>query len=150
MQIVWPETQVRETIDAIRSAIGREVQINIMVSGIGCYNCSLDPITNTSINAFCPVCHGTYWLNTLSGYLVSGHVRWFSSERPVLQAGGELPEGDCQVTIAYTAANLYAVENASDVIVDGKRTTLKSYRFKGQHVPNRIAIALLEEGKQNG
>lgn len=150
MQITWPESQVRNTIDAIRDAIGREIQINIMVSGIGCYNCSLDPITNTSINSFCPVCHGTYWRNTTSGYLVSGHVRWASLESPVLQAGGRLPEGDCKVTIAYTEANLYAVDHARDFVVDGKRATLKSYRLKGVHLPNRIAINLLEEGNNNG
>lgn len=150
MQILWPETLVREQIEEIRTAIGRNIQINITVSGVGCPICSLDPITNTSVNSYCPVCHGLYWLETTSGILVSGHVRWFSSEKPYLQPGGQLPEGDCQVTIAYTDANLSAVEHAQDFIVDAKRMTLKSYKLKGVKTPNRIAIVMLEEGKDNG
>ena len=150
MQIMWPETQIRETIDAIRDAIGREIQINIIVSGIGCPVCSLDPVTNVSIDSFCTTCHGVYWLDTTSGYLVSGHVRWYSMDTPMLYPGGVLPEGDCRVTIAYTEENLYAVQHAADIVVDGKRTTIKNYRLKGQHLPNRIAITLTEEGQGNG
>jgi hypothetical protein len=150
MQILWPEIQVRETIDEIRAAIGRDILINVKVSGIGCSGCSLDPITNTSTNSFCTICGGEYWLETTSGYTTSGHIRWRSSEQPTLQAGGKLPEGDCQVTIAYTTNNLAAVDNISDVIVDGRRMSLKYYRLKGVKQPNRIALTLLEEGANNG
>jgi hypothetical protein len=150
MNIVWPEMQVRETIDTIRTEIGRNVTFNVLVSGIGCSICSLDPITNTSTNSFCPVCHGLYWLDTLSGFTVSGHIRWYGMDKPMLQAGGRTPEGDCQVTIAYTNEDLLAVQNSSSVIVDGKRMSLKSYKLKGVKQPNRIAVILLEEGDQNG
>jgi hypothetical protein len=150
MLITWPEAQINSDIHAIRNAIGRLITINVTTSGIGCSNCSLDPITNTSTDSICPVCFGQYWLNTVSGFSVSGHVRWYSAETPQLLQGGKLPDGDCKVTIAYTAENLNAVENAADFLVDGKRTTLKYYRIKGAKQPNRISITLLEEGKDNG
>lgn len=148
--IVWPEAEVSETILEIRNAIGRNIQINITTSGIPCPICQLDPVTNTSVDAFCSGCHGDYWLETTSGLVALGHVRWLSTDMPILHQGGELPQGDCQVTIAFTPENLYAVQHATDFIVDTKRTTLKSYRLKGVPHPNRIAILMLEEGSQNG
>ena len=48
MQITWPTQRVRETIDKIRHAIGRNITIYVNVSGIACTEsgCTLDPVTN--------------------------------------------------------------------------------------------------------
>jgi hypothetical protein len=120
--------------------------MNIRTQGVPCSICSLDPVTNLSVDPWCPVCSGTYWTNIVSGVLVSGHVLWGTAESPVMQMGGLLPEGDCKVTILFTDENETFVKLAENFIVDGKVMSLKSYRLRGVPTPNRIAIFMTEEG----
>ncbi len=146
MIITWPTTQVNDAIKEMRSKIGREITIQVRMDGIPCSICNLDPTTNLSTDPFCPVCHGLYWLNTISGVLVSGHVLWSPSEMPYKTAGGLFPEGACKVTIEYTDDNLHNVEKAARFIVDHKELSLKSYTLRGVPTPNRIRLVLVEEG----
>lgn len=66
----------------------------------------------------------------------------------MLFPGGTIPEGDCAVTIKYTSDNQSYLESSKNLIVDGKVMLLKNYRLKGQPIPNRIQINLLEEANQ--
>ena len=111
-------SNTKEIIDDIREAIGREFTIVAQVSGISCPLCSLDPVTSLSVNTFCSGCGGTYWINTLSGYTLLGHVHWTSSEQPLWQPGGKIMEGDCTSTITYSGAYLNLLENADYCVVD--------------------------------
>ncbi len=146
MNISWPQLEVNEIIETIRGTIGRNITMNVRTQGNPCPVCSLDPVTNLSVDPWCVVCSGTYWLNTISGYTVSGHVLWGTAESPIMQAGGLLPEGDCKVTILFTNENEGFVKLADNFIVDGKVMSLKSYRLRGVPTPNRIAIFMTEEG----
>lgn len=147
MQIAWPQKTVNDTIQNIRNAIGRSVTINVKTQGEACPICDLDPVTNLSVDPWCAVCSGSYWINTISGTLVSGHVLWGTAESPLIRAGGVVPEGDCKVTIIFSDENERFVNLADTFIVDGKIMSLKSYRLRGVPTPNRIAIFLVEEGK---
>ncbi len=146
MIIAWPQQFVNKTIEDIRSAIGRSITINVRTQGTPCPICSLDPTTNLSVNPWCAVCSGTYWIDTLSGVLISGHVLWGTAESPIMQRGGLEPEGDCKVTVLFTPENEAFVKDAESFVVDGKTMSLKSYRLRGVPTPNRISIFLVEEG----
>lgn len=144
--ITWPSAQITSIEEAIRSAIADTVTINFKVTGSGCYNCSLDPITNTSTNPYCDICFGTYWINTSSGYTTKGHVRWTRGEIPAQFPGGKLPEGDCLVTFTLASGLQYIVENSDSFIINSKKLTLKSYTLKGKPQPNRLKVTLTQEG----
>lgn len=145
MNITWPTQLVNSTIQEIRNTIGRELTINVRVPGTACPICDLDPVTNVSTNPFCPVCNGFYWIDTLNGVTVSGHILWSPADSPYKTSGGLLPEGACKVTIAYTDSNRQYVEDADSFLVDGKTLSLKSYALRGVPSPNRIRIILTEE-----
>jgi hypothetical protein len=133
--------------DAIRESIQRPIVINVAVEGTPCPICDLDPVTNNSTDSFCYYCSGVYWLNTTSGYLVSGHIRWRSSDQPMYTAGGVIDIGDCIVTVKLTDENLDAVQNSENFIVDERDLYLKNYVLKGVQELDRIRIILKEDSE---
>ena len=145
MAITFPETKA--TIDAIRVAIGREVTIYVTVTGIACTaaGCSLDPVTSLSTDSFCTICGGNYWLDTTSGYVCSGHVRWLGADKPMWVSGGVIEDGDCKVTITMSDVNLANVRNSHHFVVDDIEMYLKEYRLRGARELNRIQCILLED-----
>jgi len=144
--ITWP-TNTADIIDDIRGAIGRNIAIYINVSGIPCTasGCLLDPVTNLSVNQFCQVCHGEYWLSAVSGVLVEAHVTWKGADIPVWMPGGQVPEGDCRIQIKYTVANVGYVEAAEYYIVDGKTLIQDDVTLRGVPEINRIIISLVQK-----
>lgn len=131
--------------DAIRESIQRAIVINVAVEGTPCPACDLDPITNVSTDSFCYYCSGVYWVNTTSGYTVSGHVRWISSDQPLYTAGGVIDEGNCIVTIKHTDDNLTAVQNSENFIIDNRDLYLVRYIPRGVQELDRIRIILKED-----
>lgn len=147
--IVWPQ-DTKETIDAIRGAIGRDVDFYVVASSIACPTCSLDPITNHSTDSFCPTCSGVYWIPVFSGYTISGHVTWASADILQWPPGGYQFDGDVRVQIEYTATNLEIVDDAQEsgfVHVDGKVMEIKSRILRGVQEINRILIDMIEREK---
>ena len=146
MSINWP-TNSSEIIDDIRDAIGRDITIYREVTGIPCpaSGCSLDPVTNLSTNQFCETCSGFYWINTLSGLTVNAHVRLRNVDIPVWTVGGFIVDGDAQVQIKYTTANIDAVDNCNYIEVDGKEFLKKNISLRGVPTVNRIVITLEEK-----
>lgn len=144
--ITWP-TDTADTIDAIRGAIGRNILINITVSGIPCSasGCGLDPVTQLSTDQFCPICSGFYWTNTTSGYVVNAHVNWGQSDTPIWETGGRVVEGDCLVQMKYTIANVAAVDEAKSFVVDGKTLVKDAVDYRGVPDINRILVTLTQE-----
>lgn len=144
--ITWP-TDTGDVVDDIRAAIGRSVLINVTVSGTPCVasGCYLDPVTDLSTNQFCLVCSGFYWINTTSGYTVMSHVNWGQAETPVWVAGGRIIDGDCLLQMKYTVANVDAVDNSKNFIVDGKTLVKKSVDYRGVPSINRILVTLEQE-----
>ena len=144
MTISWP-SNTTEIIDKIRDTIGRNITILTTVSGVPCPICSLNPVSNLSTNPFCPVCSGTYWLNTTSGYIVEAHVAIGEIDLPWRVAGGYIEKGDALVQIKYTVANLSAVQSAVHYEVDGKIYTENGISLRGVPDINRIVITLTEQ-----
>lgn len=138
-------------INDLRAITGRLVEVHVEEGRIACSGCSLDPVTDESTDSFCTVCDGLYWIPVISGYSISGHVRWGSADQPMYTPGGNIPEGECKVTVQYTANNLRYVEDGEYWVVDGKTLYMKNFKLKGirgnneEHEPNRIAVRLIEE-----
>jgi len=146
MTITFP-TDTKEVIDDIREAIGRNVTINVKTTGTPCPVCDLDPVTNTSTDSFCETCDGKYWIDTTTPVVVLGHVRWIKNNQPLYTPGGVIDEGDCIVTIEYTAQNLQYVENSESWIVDGQDMYYKTHVPRGKPDINRIRVILKEDAE---
>lgn len=144
MTIFWP-SNTEDTIDAIRDAIGRNITILVTVSGTPCPICDLNPVSNLSTDPFCPVCSGTYWINTTSGYIVNAHVTIGEIDLPWRVAGGYLEKGEAVVQIKYTDTNLYAVEHAAHYVVDDKIYLQDDISYRGIPNINRMVITLKEQ-----
>lgn len=141
--IIWP-AGTKKIIDEIRSAIGRDVTFNVLLSGYECPTCGLDPINNTAIDSFCPTCSGIGIIPVYSGATLSGHITWGFAEQLGWVSGGKLDEGDCRVQIEYTLANEQIVRNAKSVIVDGRLMEISRIIPRGVKALNRILIDLIE------
>ena len=141
--ITFPDDTV-DVIDAIRDAIGRDITFFYVYSSMACPICVLDPVTNTSKDAFCYVCSGEYWIPLYSGETINAHITWGYSEQLGWLSGGQLDEGECRVQIKYTASNLTVVNEAKYVDVDGKSMQIIKKILRGVKNINRIIIDLKE------
>jgi hypothetical protein len=145
IHFTFPTAQDVEVVDAIRDAIGREIDFYYLASTTACTICSLDPVTNESTDSFCPVCSGEYWIPTYSGVTISGHVNWGFSEQLAWYTGGQQMEGDCRIQIKYTVTNLDIVDKVAWVEVDGRRIHVVKKILSGVQNLNMIILDLTEE-----
>lgn len=147
INLSWPTAQDKEVTDAIRAAIGRTVTFYYIASSSSCSepDCYLDPVTNTSTNSFCPVCSGNYYIYTYSGEDINAHVTWGYSEKFGWVTGGLQDEGECRVQIEYTPNNVYVVENAKWVLVDGREMQIIKKLYRGVKEINRILVDLIQK-----
>ena len=146
MEIVFPEG-TKDIIDSIRVAIGRDVTFNYIESTIPCSACSLDPVSDTSDNAFCPVCSGEYWIDTISGYTTLALVTWSPSDRPQWETGGTLSQGDCLIQVELTDTIEEILLKTETVVVDSRTLEIKKQMRRGVKALNRILLSLIEKEK---
>lgn len=147
MNILFP-SNTRETIQNIIDTIGREV-LFVSATLSGCYNCSLDPITNTSVNSFCPVCSGEYWIKQEMASGITAHVTWKFSELEDWQAGGIVSKGDGIVKIMYSGPYLAAIDSSEYMVVDGREVDIEKVTVLGVPSLNRIVIDFKERIKRD-
>ena len=147
MTIIWP-SNTSNIIDSIRRTIGRETTWYTVATETLCPTCAIDPVTNTSLDSFCPTCSGEGYLYTYSGTTITGHVTWAFSEHLGWTAGGQLYEGDCRVQIKNTPRNVTIVENTKWVDVDGKDMQIVKKILRGVPIINRILVDLIERNKE--
>ena len=146
MNIVFP-TDTYETIDAIRGAIGRDVDFYVPTLS-GCPVCDLDPVTNTSTDSFCDVCSGVYWIKTYSIITLSGHVTWGPADVLQWYPGGKMDDGDCRIQIKYTTENDTTVEDVDYVVVDNRQVEIKRVTPRGVPSINRLLLDCVEREKE--
>lgn len=136
-------------IDDIRTLIGRCVTFYVVVSSIACETCSLDPVTNTSTDSFCPECSGNYWTPVYSGNSVNAHITWGNADLMNWKTGGKYYTGDCRIQIKYTDTNKYLADNAEYIVVDDKELTVETKILRGVPTLNRIILDLNERDNDN-
>ena len=148
MLITFP-TDTKQTIDAIRKAIGRDIIFYLQTSVSGCYACSLDPVNDTSTDSFCTVCSGVYWIPTYPNEVVNAHVAWKPFDKLRWVTGGQYYDGDCLAQIEYTELNKTLTEPKTVVVIDNKQMYVETRYFRGVPEINRILIGLKEKEKDN-
>jgi hypothetical protein len=132
-----------EVIDSIRNLIGRDVTFYTEYK-VPCSACSIDPVTNTSVNPFCIVCSGIGRIITLSGTPVLAHITHAPAQGVQWVSGGQLPDGDCLIQIKYSAENVTIIDNCSYVLVDEQKFDIKKRILRGVKQLNRIILSLIE------
>jgi hypothetical protein len=141
-------TTTRDQINEMIQMDGREVSFYVIDTISGCWLCSLDPITNTSTDSYCPVCSGEYWLETFSGWDVTAHVTWGKSESKSWETGGMLDNGDCTVKFIYSGGYEEIVHSSQFVIVDHREMDVDKIILRGVPEINRIIVSLKEKERQ--
>ncbi len=145
MDIIYFPSNTKEVIDAIRRAIGRPVVFQIIASGVPCSTCGVNPVTNTALDPFCPVCSGEGYIYEYDYVTVSGHITWGYSDLPNWITGGQYFTGDCTIQVEYTEDLMSRLKNVKYVYVDGKTMRMRKIITRGVPVINRILIDLMQE-----
>lgn len=146
MTIVFPSTKT--TKDDIRNAIG--VTATFVFGGVeeACPDCSvsgyLDLANQTSLNSFCPICSGAYYIVHEVASGIMAHVRWGYGDQSDHGIAGEILAGICTVTIA--SDSITNISNIKEVRVDGKKLEVKSHIYRGAHSRDRIRFTCQEFG----
>lgn len=140
-------SDTRDQIEQIIDMIGRTVTFYGVESLSGCQYCSLDPITDTSTDSYCPVCSGNYWIAVYSGWDVTAHVTWGKTEDKAWMTGGMIDNGDIMVKVMHTPEAEETVLNAEYVVVDGRELDIKNITIRGVPEVNRILVNLKEKEK---
>jgi len=149
MSIEFPETKTIK--DAIRLVIGRDIDF-VFKSFTECPTCSglgyHDEVNESSLNSFCTVCSGVYWIPTESIVTKNAHVRWRSADEPRQETGGETIIGDCIITISSDALTSIQLGSIQEIRVDERK--LVPMRTIPRGVPNidRYRIIAREWNKE--
>lgn len=147
MQIAFP-SNTRSIIEDMIKAVGRPVTFYTATKS-GCYNCSLDPVTNESTNSFCTVCSGTYWIDTFSGYDIVSHVTWKFADGNQFTTGGTVFIGDGIIKVIYSGVYMDIINNTDYAVVDGKRVDIQKITLLGVPSINRIIMDFKERSKDD-
>ncbi len=141
----------RDYIEAMIDMIGRQVEFVSIASLSGCDLCSLDPTTNTSVDSFCPLCSGDYWIPIYSGTQLTAHVTYGRVDNSSWQTGGIVDDGTVTVKVMWSGADVSLaalpdyMANPEWVIVDGKEYDIVDKNFRGVQPLNRILFRLKEK-----
>lgn len=149
MIITWPSEQSRlEYLQALEETVWRPVTFEYITSISGCSVCSLDPVTETSTDSFCPTCSGEYWIETISGVDINAHVTWKYADGISWFAGGQQLIGDCLIKIIYNSNNYDVVVGSKGVIVDDRDMQINKVNLLGAPTINRITMTLKERDRE--
>lgn len=149
MNIVFP-SNTRETIENIINEIGRDVIFrSSTLSGCSYSGDSLDPVTNTSTNSFCPICSGLYWIPTWSSDTIRAHVTWKYADQEEFHTGGHVFLGDGIVKVMYSGPYMDIINNAEYMVVDGKRVDIQKITLLGVQPLNRVILDYKEHSEDD-
>jgi hypothetical protein len=139
----WPST-VLATISGIIDEIGRDVELVYVWSTSACTVCDLDPVTNTSVDSFCPTCSGDYWIPIYSSEYILSHVTWKFDYENEFSQGGKVLIGDARVKFMHTEAREELVRETEYIVLDGKIMNVEKTTLLGTPI-NRIILDLKQK-----
>jgi len=150
MAITFPSTKA--TKDAIRDAIGQTATFVIRGVESPCPVCSgleyYDEINEASINPYCTTCSGFYWITADAYSGVTAHVRWKAQDQPDMTVGGNVPEGDCTITIDIDDISSDNIVKIKEIIADSRRLQVYRTIYRGVPQRDRIRFVCREWGKE--
>lgn len=144
MLIARYPTNTREQIEEILGQIARDVDFYYIYSSEACPTCSLDVVTNTSVDSFCPTCSGTYWIAHYSGVTMSAHVTWKFDYQNEFETGGRYFVGDARVKVMHTDERERLIKETKYLIVDNKTMNVEKVTLLGAPAVNRIIVDVKE------
>ena len=150
MTIIYPSTKTIK--DEIRNAIGQTVTFLVQGDPTSCPVCSgsgyYDGVNELSLDPFCTTCSGKYWITSDTTTDVVAHVRWRVQDEPNMQVAGEIPVGDCSVTIGYDALGAIGVAQIKEIYADSRRLQIYRTIYRGVPDRDRIRFVCREFAKQ--
>ena len=134
-------TGTREVIESIINDIGRDVTF-ITSTTIACTYSgdSLDPVTGTSTNSFCPVCSGNWYIPVWSGTPIIAHVTWKYSDLNEWHTGGYVFQGDGIIKVMYSGPYMEVINDTEYAVVNGKEVNIEKITLLGVPSINRIIL----------
>src|SRR3990172_13235584 len=133
--------RTRDVIESIIDEIGRDVTFVTSTTVACTYSGdSLDPVTNTSTNSFCPVCSGIWFIPTLSGTNIKAHVTWKYADQDEFHTGGWVFLGDGIVKVMYSGPYMDIINAADYMIVDEKQVDIQKITLLGIPSINRVIL----------
>ncbi len=141
-------TNTKQLIEEMIQQDGREITFYTATYS-GCSVCSLDPISDTSTDSFCPTCSGLYWIPTYSGWSTIAHVTWGVLDNKGWESGGMLDNGDCTVKFIYSGYMQDIIDNTEYVVVDDREMDVQPGTiFRGVPDINRVIVKLKEKERE--
>lgn len=134
----------RDYIQEMINIDGRPVGFYMAVSFSGCPVCSLDPISNTSTDSFCPVCSGLYWIPTYSGLELQTHVTYGRVDNKEWATGGLVDDGTVTAKVMFSGWISDYINQTNYVILDGRTYDIVDVDERGIPERNRILVKLKE------
>lgn len=148
--ITFPSTKV--TKNAIRNAIGQTVYFVIRGDPTPCPTCSglnlYDGVNEVSLDPYCPVCFGTYWLTTDVSSGVVAHVRWRTQDMPDYTIAGSVVGGDCSITVDIDTLSESNIAKIKYVIADSRKLQVYKQVYRGVPSRDRIMFVCKEYGEE--
>ena len=135
----------RDYIEEMINQIGRQITFYLVESWSGCYNCSFDPISETSTDSLCPVCSGNYWIPTYSGMELTAHITYGKVDEKAWVTGGLIDDGTVNVKVMFSGNVADNINNSEYVIVDGREYDVINVDVRGVPEVNRILVKLKEK-----
>lgn len=144
------KSYVKSQIDQARDVLGRIVDVHTPRRD-ACSICLpsgyYDSRTDTSFYTQCPVCKGTYYLNTTDVTGVLARVHWVQDEAITATPGGKYYLGDAQITVDIKYRTLFeAAQPNGKVVVDGHDMGIVKISPMGAPEINRYRIILKGTG----
>lgn len=138
-------SDTREQIEFIITQIGRPVDFYLVPTYSGCDLCSLDPVSQTSVDSFCPQCSGLFWIPIYSSFSPVAHVTYGQVDDKMWVTGGIVDNG--MVTVKFMTSGWLedAVNLTEFVVVDGREYDVVSVDVRGVQQTNRILVKLKEK-----
>lgn len=140
-------------IDSMRETIGRNVTVYVRTND-PCPLCTasgyFDNVSNTSFFTTCPICSGSFWLDTQTATEVLARVHWVSNEAITATPGGKYFLGDAHITVDPTYRTLLenAQNNFGRVVVDGQNMEIIRINPMGAPEINRVRAILKGWGQR--
>lgn len=142
---------VKEIIDDVRENIGRSVffyTTSLSACPLCLANNLYDAKSDVSFNVLCPICKGTYWINTAVENEVLARVHWVNDEAVTATPGGKYYIGEATLTINIDDLEIaeQCQSESGKVVVDNHDMSITKIIPMGAPDINRYRIVLKNMG----
>lgn len=148
--IYFPETKTIK--DAIRQEIGQTVAFVLEGDAAACAVCSgadlYDSVNESSLDPFCTVCSGKYWIVQDVESDIVAHVRWRTGDESDFGIAGNTLAGDCTITISIDDLSEDQISKIKEIIVDGRQLEVSNMIKRGVSARDRVRFVCREVGKE--